>query len=1208
MKRFLATLLVAVMLLSVLPATSLAATQYATVIGGWLRLRAGASFNADIITSYYTGTVIEILGKSGSWYQVKTPDGRTGYMYSDYLTLHSGSGSAATNAYVTSHNGYGVRLRTGPGTGYRVIRTYPVGTPVTILESGLSWSRIQIYGTVGYMMTQFLTTNMGSGSGETVVCYATVWSGNGYGVNLRTGPGKQYSRIGKYSVGTSVAVLQKGAVWDRIRVGSRVGWMMNEFLHYYSTNQVTSVTLNKTNPVVGDVLSVLAMTPSNATVSYSWLVGGVQKATTSTYTVTSADVGKSIQLKITGTGNYTGTATSAATANVLSNTQITSVKLSTKVPVVGDVLSATVEPAGATVLYAWRMDGIQVSNAATYAVPESAVGKKIELIVTGTGAFSGMLSSGETEAVLSNRIVNGVTIINETNTTAGAAPTVGDKLTAKPSPAQATVSYQWMRNGAAIAGATSQSYTATNADIGAKLSVMVTGIGNYTGAATSTQTAEVVAAPIKPIINDITLPQGTVGVAYPGATLTATGGGTITWALANGSSLPAGLALSANGVISGTPTAAVSGATFSVIATNSAGASDAKSFTITIAPAAEVSVSLSPTTATLSPGGSQQFTATVNNASDTSVAWTMSGYSSASTTLASGLLTLGTDETGPITVRATSNADPTKYAEATVTVTAAPEVSVSIDPASASVNKGATQNFTATVNNASDTSVAWTMSGQLSTATTLNNGLLTVGADETAATITVRATSNADPNKYAEATVTVTTASEVSVSIDPASASVNKGATQNFTATVSNASDTSVAWTMSGQLSPSTTLSNGLLTVGADETAATITVRATSNADPTKYAEATVTVTDPASPDISITVDPTNIALVAGQTQQFTASILNDVTGSGYTWSVSGGNGATGIDTNGLLSVDALETASSLTVTVTANADPSKFASATVTVSPAMPISISIDPASATVVKGQTQQFTASILNDVTGSGYTWSVSGGNGATGIDTNGLLSVDALETASSLTVTVTSNADPSKFASANVTLEAPLAPISIAIRYDGDLQVSAGAGKLFTADIQNDPSGSGCVWSVANADGMTQLNEKTYMDSNGTLYVSAEETAQQLIVTATANADSGKTSSVTIDVLTIEVEITTAPSEVKAGEQIQFEARAKNDTANGGIRWEVMDSIGDASSIDTNGLLDVGAGETAQTLTIRATSKTNPLIYKEATITVLPTNQP
>ena len=36
MKRFLAVLLVAVMLLSVLPATSMAAS-YATVVGGWLQ-------------------------------------------------------------------------------------------------------------------------------------------------------------------------------------------------------------------------------------------------------------------------------------------------------------------------------------------------------------------------------------------------------------------------------------------------------------------------------------------------------------------------------------------------------------------------------------------------------------------------------------------------------------------------------------------------------------------------------------------------------------------------------------------------------------------------------------------------------------------------------------------------------------------------------------------------------------------------------------------------------------------------------------------------------------------------------------------------------------------------------------------------------------------------------------------------------------------
>ena len=80
MKRFLSALLAAVLLVGMIPAASYAATQYATVVGGWLRLRAGASFDADTITSYYTGTVVEILGTSGEWYRVKTPDSRTGYM------------------------------------------------------------------------------------------------------------------------------------------------------------------------------------------------------------------------------------------------------------------------------------------------------------------------------------------------------------------------------------------------------------------------------------------------------------------------------------------------------------------------------------------------------------------------------------------------------------------------------------------------------------------------------------------------------------------------------------------------------------------------------------------------------------------------------------------------------------------------------------------------------------------------------------------------------------------------------------------------------------------------------------------------------------------------------------------------------------------------------------------------------------------------
>lgn len=499
MKRFLAVLLVAVMLMSILPATSMAAS-YATVVGGWLRLRSAPNFNATTITSYYTGTQVQIISSSGGWYKVQTPDGRIGYMYGDYLRV-GGSIPSEGTAYVTSYNGYGVRLRTGPGTGYRIIRTYAVGTPVTVLERGTYWSRISIGGTVGYMMSQFLHFGSDYPDDGNVLCYATIWSSNGYGVRLRTGPSKSYSKIGVYSVGTKVAVLQKGAVWDRIRVGSRVGWMMNEFLIYHENNEITSVTLNNYMPVVGSVLSMQAVAPNTATVSYEWLVGGVLKSTNTTYTVDANDVGKTIQLRVTGTGSYKGTVTSAATNAVVSNTVLTGVTLNTIAPVVGDVMTATLNPAGASVIYAWKVGGYQVSNAATYTVTANDVGKQIELIVTGTGVYSGTQSSGLTAAVSASRAIADVTIRNETNPTAGAAPSVGDKLTAVPSPAQATVTYQWKRDGAAISGATAASYTVAAEDEGHKLSVTVTGTGSYSGSDTSSETATVVVkAPVLGLI------------------------------------------------------------------------------------------------------------------------------------------------------------------------------------------------------------------------------------------------------------------------------------------------------------------------------------------------------------------------------------------------------------------------------------------------------------------------------------------------------------------------------------------------------------------------------------------------------------------------------------------------------------------------------------------------------------------------------------
>ena len=65
-----------------------------------------------------------------------------------------------------------------------------------------------------------------------------------------------------------------------------------------SSRQVTEVSLNRSQPFVGDTLSAV-LKPSSATVSYSWRVGGIEVSTEATYTVQQSDIGKLIQSRST---------------------------------------------------------------------------------------------------------------------------------------------------------------------------------------------------------------------------------------------------------------------------------------------------------------------------------------------------------------------------------------------------------------------------------------------------------------------------------------------------------------------------------------------------------------------------------------------------------------------------------------------------------------------------------------------------------------------------------------------------------------------------------------------------------------------------------------------------------------------------------------------------------------------------------------------
>jgi serine protease len=183
-------------------------------------------------------------------------------------------------------------------------------------------------------------------------------------------------------------------------------------------------------------------------------------------------------------------------------------------------------------------------------------------------------------------------------------------------------------------------------------------------------------------------------------------------------------------------------------------------------------------------------------------------------------------------------------------------VTVTVTPATASISTRATQSFTATVANTSNTAVTWQVNGVAggnSTVGTISSaGVYTApAAVPTPAIVTIKAVSVADTTRFASAQVTITAA--ISVSVSPTTSSVVVNATQAFSATVSNSSNTNVTWQVNGVTGGNTSFgtisSSGLYTAPATVPSnAVVTITAVSAADATRSAAAQVTVTPMTAP------------------------------------------------------------------------------------------------------------------------------------------------------------------------------------------------------------------------------------------------------------------------------------------------------------------------------------------------------------------------
>jgi hypothetical protein len=272
----------------------------------------------------------------------------------------------------------------------------------------------------------------------------------------------------------------------------------------------------------------------------------------------------------------------------------------------------------------------------------------------------------------------------------------------------------------------------------------------------------------------------------------------------------------------------------------------------------------------------------------------------------------------PLTVTVTSSTGGVTPPPASVTVTPVKAV-LTINPTSAQLREGQAQAFTSTctaggVPCTAPGSPSWTaVLGSFSPSVATTTSYTAPSSVSGATTIPVLACWSITPQQCATAQVTV---NPLTVAVTPTSASVNGCSTKQFNAQVTNATVTTVDWSVVPQVGNID--ANGFYTAPCPVTTQTqVQVRACSTANSQRCGASTVTLLP-----VQVTVSPQAASVQPGGTQQFSTVVLN-ASNLGVNWSLNPAVPAAGsIDANGLYRApSAITTVTSVTVTATSKAD-----------------------------------------------------------------------------------------------------------------------------------------------------------------------------------------------------------------------------------------------------------------------------------------------
>src|SRR5438445_494554 len=630
--------------------------------------------------------------------------------------------------------------------------------------------------------------------------------------------------------------------------------------------------------------------------------------------------------------------------------------------------SATLAASGGTTPYSWAISLGSLPAGLSLNLSTGAI--------SGTPTQSGTFSS--TAQVTDSVSLTAQQALNITVNAAAVAPSITTQPASQTLIAGQTatlsvtatgtspLTYQWNKNGTAISGATSSTYTTpatTSSDNGAQFTVT---ISNSVGTVTSTAATLTVNTPpsitTQPVSQTVTVGQ------TASFSVAATGTAPLTYQCnKNGTAI--GGATSASYTTPAT-TSSDSGAQFAVTVSNPAGTLTSNTATLTVTPAPVApSITTQPASQTLIAGQTATLSVTATGTSPLSYQWNKNGtaISGATSSTYTTPATTSSDNGAQFTVTISNSVGTVTSTAATLTVNTPP--SITTQPVSQTVTSGQTASFSVAAMGTAPLTYQWNKNGTaISGATASSYTTPATTSSDHGAQFTVTVSNSAGTVTSNAATLTVNT--PPSITTQPVSQTVIVSQTASFSVTATGSSPLTYQWNKNGTaISGATSSTYTTPATTSSDNGAQFTVIISNSVGTVTSNAATLTVNTPPS----ISAQPISQTATAGQTASFS------VTASGtsplsYQWNKNGTaiGGATSSSYTTPVTTTA-DNGAQFTVTVSNSAGSVTSSAATLTVNVAP--SITTQPASQTVTVGQTATFSVT-ASGTTPFSYQWQKNG----------------------------------------------------------------------------------------------------------------------------------------------------------------------------------------------------------------------------------------